>query len=167
MKSTHKLLLLSLCLSFLSPGSAIAREVKAPDFKLPGGHKTIQLSHYRHKHRVVYVDFWASWCQPCRTSFPWMNKMQARYHDQGFDIIAINLDDQHSNADNFLHKVPADFTIAYDPKGTTAQRYGLTVMPTSYLIDRKGRISYIHRGFKSEDRDAMEARINALVSKSK
>ncbi len=93
--------------------------------------------------------------------------MQSRYHDQGFDIIAINLDDQPSNASQFLHKVPADFTVAYDPKGEIAQRYGLTVMPTSFLIDRKGMIRYVHRGFKSEDRDEMESRIKALVSKRK
>jgi thiol-disulfide isomerase/thioredoxin len=165
MKSTHKILLLSLCLSVLSLGSTSAHAAKAPDFKLPGTHKTIKLSHYRHK--VVYVDFWASWCVPCRESFPWMNRMQSRYHDQGFDIIAINLDDQSSNANAFLHKVPADFTIAYDPQGAVAQRYGLTVMPTSYLINRKGQISYIHRGFKSEGRDAMESRIKALVAKKK
>jgi thiol-disulfide isomerase/thioredoxin len=166
MKHTSKILLFSLCLSFLSPGLATAREVIAPDFKLPGTHKAIELSHYN-RHKVIYVDFWASWCEPCRQSFPWMNKMQSRYHDQGFDIIAINLDDQHSNAVKFLHKMPADFTIAYDPRGTIAQRYGLAVMPTSYLIDRKGQISYVHRGFKSEDRDAMESRIKSLVLKRK
>ena len=148
-------------------GSATAREVKAPDFKLPGNHKTIILSQYKHRHKVIYVDFWASWCGPCKQSFPWMNKMQSRYHDQGFDIIAVNLDDQHSNAVNFLSKVPADFTIAYDPNGAVAQQYGLTVMPTSFLIDRNGRISYVHRGFKTADRDEMESRIKALVSKRK
>lgn len=167
MKLITKVLLTTFFLLLLSLRNATAREIDAPDFKLPGSHKTIQLSYYKHKHRVIYVDFWASWCAPCKQSFPWMNKMQARYHDEGFDIIAINLDDQPANANNFLRKVPADFTVAYDPKGDIAQRYGLTVMPTSFLIDRNGHISYVHRGFKSEDRDVMESRIKALVSKNR
>jgi thiol-disulfide isomerase/thioredoxin len=165
MKSSYKILLSGFLAALLNLVPISSYATGAPDFKLPGTAKEIKLSHYKNK--VVYIDFWASWCTPCKQSFPWMNQIQSRYRDQGFEIIAINLDDQRTAADDFLHQLRADFTIAYDPQGAIAQRYNLTVMPTSYLLNRKGEISYVHQGFKSADRDAMESKIKALLAKKK
>ena len=165
MKFRFKLLLIIISVSLLSLGSNLALAVKAPDFTLPGADKEIKLSKYKNK--VVYVDFWASWCIPCKQSFPWMSQMQSRYRDQGFEIIAINLDDNRAAANEFLSQLSPEFTIAYDPQGAVAQLYELSVMPTSFLLDRKGELSYVHRGFKGSDRDEMEARIKELVSKKK
>lgn len=150
--------ILALITVFL-PTTSVAE--KAPEFTLPTNDKDIQLSSY--KNQVVYVDFWASWCTPCKQSFPWMNEMQTRYKDRGFKIIAVNLDDSRSAADTFLSVVDANFTIAYDPQGKIAQRYGLTVMPTSYLINRKGDIHFVHKGFRNADRDILESKIKELV----
>ena len=86
---------------------------KAPDFSLKGDKETVTLSKY--KNQVVYLDFWASWCKPCRKSFGFMNNMQERYAKKGLKIIAINLDEDRSAAASFLKNHPANFTIAYDP----------------------------------------------------
>ena len=108
------------------------------------------------KGKVVYVDFWASWCAPCRKSFPWMNKMQTKYKDNDLVIIGINLDSKRKHADNFLEKNPVLFTVAFDPSGTTADAYNVQVMPTSYLIDRQGEIIMEHKGFLSRQQDKLE-----------
>lgn len=136
---------------------------KAPAFSLKGDKGNVTLSTYKNK--VVYVDFWASWCKPCRKSFPFMNEMQARYAKQGLQIIGINLDNDKQAARDFLKKNPAEFTIAYDPDGKTPGLYNLKVMPTSYLIDRKGNLVHVHKGFKENQKQKMEALILKTLKK--
>jgi thiol-disulfide isomerase/thioredoxin len=138
---------------------------KAPAFELPSDTGTFALEQYRDQ--VVYVDFWASWCIPCRYSFPWLNEMHARYGDDGFKVIAINLDKDKDKAQRFLKLIPANFEIAYDPKGTVADLYNLKVMPTSYLIDQHGNLIHKHKGFKPSDADPMEGRIKKLLGPTK
>jgi len=134
---------------------------QAPDFKLVGRDKAVQLSQYKGK--VVYIDFWASWCQPCRKSFVWMNKMQSRYGDSGLKIIAINLDESKNNAIKFLKKIPASFEIAFDPKGRTARSYQIKAMPSSFIIDRNGNIVLAHLGFHGDDEGKLEAKIRKMI----
>ena len=90
------------------------------------------------KGKVVYVDFWASWCGPCRQSFPWMNEMQAKYGAQGLQVVGINLDAKRADADQFLAQLPAKFAVAFDPKADSARRFGVKGMPTSVLVDPQG-----------------------------
>ena len=130
----------------------------APDFTLDD----VTLSQYRGK--VVYLDFWASWCKPCRKSFPWMNHIQQKYGDQGLVVLAINLDKEPDLAAAFLRQLPADFTIAYDPQGTVAQQYKLPGMPTSYLIDKQGQLRVAHKGFFEAQADKYESEISALLN---
>ncbi len=134
---------------------------KAPLFSLSGDSKKIQLKKYRG--RVVYVDFWASWCEPCKRSFSWMNKIQSLHGDEKFSIIAINLDESHAAAKAFLKKIPASFDIAYDPSGRTAEAYQLKAMPTSFLINKKGKLVHQNIGFRSEDKTELEAQIKYLL----
>ncbi len=139
---------------------------KAPDFTVGVGKggKKINLSSYRG--RVVYLDFWASWCIPCKDSFPWMNEMQEKYKKNGLVIIAVNLDDDRQLAKRFLKKNPGKFTISYNQDGSVASKYGVEVMPSSYLIDKSGNLIYKKLGFKHKDKDKMEAAIkNALAKK--
>jgi thiol-disulfide isomerase/thioredoxin len=133
----------------------------AADFTLPGKQGMVKLSDKTGS--VIYLDFWASWCGPCRQSFPWMNRMQAKYKSKGFQIIAVNLDAKTDDAMKFLEQVPADFTVAFDSKGQTPRAYGVKGMPTSFLIDRSGKILLQHAGFRPDDREELEKQIQAAL----
>ncbi|MDR9436758.1 MAG: TlpA disulfide reductase family protein [Thiohalophilus sp.] len=152
---------LSLAANLLLPAQLPAASVPAPDFTLSGPQGGVELQKYRG--RVVYLDFWASWCTPCRKSFPWMNTLQQRYADDGLVVLAINLDQDTAAARRFLDKYPASFTVAFDPDGSVAERYDLKGMPSSYLIDRQGKLVMSHVGFRTSDADRLEARIKAQL----
>lgn len=100
---------------------------------------------------VVWVDFWASWCAPCRRSFPWMNEMHRKYADQGLEIIAVNLDKDKGLAEAFLEETPARFRLHYDPTGALAEKFGVLAMPSSFMLDREGNVLATHYGFKLAD----------------
>src|SRR5205085_11445049 len=110
-----------------------------------------------------YLDFWASWCGPCKQSFPWMNALQARYADKGLVIVAVNVDAIHDDALKFLRQVPASFKIAYDPKGQVAQQYAIKGMPSSFLIGRDGKVLSLHTGFNNGARDELERAVEQAV----
>jgi thiol-disulfide isomerase/thioredoxin len=105
----------------------------------------LDLSAYKGK--VVYLDFWASWCNPCRQSFPWMNDLEATYGKDGFVVIAVNVDHDRELAQDFLQDNSANFKIVFDPDGQIAGQFNFRDMPTSYLIGRDGKIHYVHNGF--------------------
>ena len=150
------LVLLASVARALVPGEA------APAFALPTpAGKTLSLASLRGK--VVYVDFWASWCTPCRRSFPWMNAMQARHGAEGLAIVAVNVDKRPADAARFLGDVPASFTVVYDAGGATPSAYGVKGMPSSYLIDRRGNVIAIEDGFHDERRAALEAQIESAL----
>lgn len=117
----------------------------------------------QHKGQVIYVDFWASWCVPCRKSFPWMNTMQQRYKDKGFTIISINVDANETLANEFLVKNPANFPVIFDQKSTLAKQYDLLAMPSSYLYARDGKLMATHVGFLTHKTPHYEAKIKALI----
>jgi cytochrome c biogenesis protein CcmG, thiol:disulfide interchange protein DsbE len=100
--------------------------------------------------KVIYLDFWASWCSPCQKSFPWMNEMHQKYSDKGLVIVAVNVDEKRVDASRLLTKIPADFIIAYDSEGKLAPSFGLKAMPSSYVIAADGSIAYRHIGFKEK-----------------
>jgi thiol-disulfide isomerase/thioredoxin len=122
---------------------------------------SLNLSNYDGK--VVIVDFWASWCVPCRRSFPWMNAMLDKYRGDGLVIIAVNLDRNAEDAARFLEKYPAKFEIFYDPEGALAKEYGVEVMPSSIIIGRNGESIERHAGFKVRRQDEYEATIRAAL----
>ena len=109
------------------------------------------------KGKVVVLDFWASWCVPCRRSFPWMNSMQEKYVDSGLVIIGVNMDSDASDAVNFLQEYPAEFKIINDPDGDLAREYEVIAMPSSYVFDRNGALVTRHLGFKVKRQDEYEA----------
>lgn len=117
--------------------------------------------------QIVYVDFWASWCGPCRRSFPWMNEMQAKYGAKAFTVVGVNVDKKRPDADRFLAQNPAAFTIVYDESGATPAAWGVKGMPSSYLVDGAGKVVFVERGFTDEHKAAMEQRIAQLLAAGK
>jgi cytochrome c biogenesis protein CcmG/thiol:disulfide interchange protein DsbE len=112
--------------------------------------------------KLVYVDFWASWCGPCAESFPWLNQMQEKY---GADlaVVGVNVDTSAKAADGFLKKHPARFDIVRDPDGKLAELYAIEGMPSSVLIGPDGRVLHKHSGFRSHQTAEYEAAIRAAL----
>ena len=153
-------LFVSLCLS-LSFISAFAAAGKAPAIHLPTVEGEVKLAQLEGK--VVYLDFWASWCDPCRDSFPWMAEMKEKYGGDGLEVVAVNLDKERELADKFLETMKVNFVVAFDASGETAEKYKLRGMPGSYLVGRDGRIHASHLGFKDKDKAKLEAAIKVLL----
>ncbi|WP_372881099.1 TlpA disulfide reductase family protein [Psychromonas sp.] len=148
--------ILTILIASLNAGISVAGQTTSeqwlPEINMPG-----------YQNKVVYLDFWASWCIPCRLSFPWLNEMQAKYRDQGLVIIAVNLDRDVNNARQFVKRYPADFLLYSDPKGLLAQQYRITAMPSSYLFSGEGQLIDKHLGFKKSEVANYEANIVKLL----
>ncbi len=145
-------------------GSAIAMDIgaPAPGLSLPTATgETVALDKLRGK--VVYVDFWASWCGPCRKSFPWMADMQRKYGPAGLAVVAVNVDKKRPDAEKFLQTTPAQFTVIYDPTGAAPAAWNVKSMPSSFLIDSKGNVALIENGFRESGVEEVENRIKLLV----
>jgi cytochrome c biogenesis protein CcmG, thiol:disulfide interchange protein DsbE len=117
-----------------------------------------------HRGQVVIVDFWASWCKPCRQSIPWLNDLRARYGEHGLTIIGVNVDAERRDADRFLRDVPIAFPVLFDPDGNIARQFKVQAMPTTYFIDRSGKLVKTHLGFRDAKKGDAEAEIKALLA---
>ena len=154
------LFLVSLCL-LLTSMTSVADISKAPAIHLPAIEGEVDLMQLQGK--VVYLDFWASWCDPCRDSFPWMAEMKEKYGSDGLEVIAVNLDKERALADKFLDTMKVNFVVAFDASGESAEKYKLRGMPGSYLIGRDGNIQASHLGFNDRDKAKLEAAIKVLL----
>ncbi len=114
--------------------------------------------------KVVYVDFWGSWCLPCRESLPFLNRIRNSLLRDDFEVLAINLDELSEDATRFLGNYPVDYPVLADPNHTSLPTYGVDVLPSSFLIDRQGQICTSHVGFSSAHKDTIEEEIRALVA---
>ena len=115
------------------------------------------------KGQYIYIDYWASWCGPCRQSFPWMNALQAKLGSKGLKVVAVNVDAKRADADKFLVHTPAQFTVAYDPQGVSAKTLAIKTMPTSMLVSPEGKVLFVHSGFRTEETGQLEAKILASM----
>ncbi|MDP9012400.1 MAG: TlpA family protein disulfide reductase [Pseudomonadota bacterium] len=122
----------------------------------------LDLTPYRGK--VVYVDFWASWCAPCKQSFPWLDNLVREYGPQNFVVIGVNVDKDRDRAARFLNETRADFPIVYDPKGELATAYKVTGMPSGILIDRSGQVRFQHAGFSEKQKGLYEEQLHTLLA---
>lgn len=116
--------------------------------------------------QVIYVDFWASWCSSCAKSFKFLNALAEDLRDQGLAVLGINLDEDPQDAQRFLERFPARFTVVADPGGQCARAFGVEGMPASYVIDRRGIVRYGHVGFRSGEAKALRQKIEQLLSES-
>ena len=114
--------------------------------------------------KVVWVDFWASWCAPCRRSFPWMNAMHEKYADQGLTIIGVNVDKERRLAETFLAETPAEFKLHFDPEGKLAEAFGVQAMPSSFVLDADGNVLATHYGFKLANTEEYEQAIRSALA---
>jgi peroxiredoxin len=149
----------------LSCQIALAADIgqKAPDFKAPAldGKSRLSLSAYRGK--VVYLDFWASWCPPCLTSLPQLEELRKQFPSDQFQILAVNVDQDPQKARKFLERTKVGYPSATDPRGSIPTTFGIETMPTSFLIDRGGVIRYVHHGFRKGDTAPLRERIAQLI----
>ena len=136
---------------------------QAPDINLPGTNGSVKLAELKGK--VVYLDFWASWCEPCKKSFPWLHDIKQSYAEKGFEVVAVNLDKDRKLADAFLKEMDVNFVLAFDEDGESASAYKLKGMPSSYLIGRDGKLYASHIGFKEKDKTKLEQAIKELLAK--
>jgi thiol-disulfide isomerase/thioredoxin len=157
-------LLFALLLSGLAamPAGAVAPGESAPAFALLDVRGNL-VALERLRGKVVYVDFWASWCGPCRQSFPWMNALQQRYPDR-LVIVGVNVDRRRADADRFLQEHPAQFTVVFDAAGATPTAWAVKGMPTSFLVDAGGKVVAVETGFEDAKASAMEERIRGLIA---
>ena len=116
-----------------------------------------------HRGKVIYVDFWASWCGPCRKSFPWMQAMQRELGGRGLVVLTVNVDAERADAERFLAEYGGTLPVVFDTKGQLAELYKLQAMPSSFLIDRQGKIRFRHRGFREADPANYAAEIHQLL----
>ena len=146
-----------------APAMAIESGAKAPEFDLPAPAGKLKLSDF--KGQYVYLDFWASWCGPCRSSFPFMNALQDKFGAKGLKVVGVSVDAKTDDAKKFLTEVPATFALAFDNTGATPKAYGVKGMPTSMLIGPDGNVLWTHTSFKDEDKADIEAKIRSSLDK--
>ena len=134
---------------------------KAPDFMLKSLTNNSQVSLSSFNGKVVLVDFWASWCAPCKLSMPELEKLSGKYKD--FTVIAVNIDDDKANAIKFLKELKLDVNAVHDGSKEVVSKYNVPEMPTAYLIDQYGKIQYIYSGYSEEKLKKLEFQIRGLV----
>ena len=116
------------------------------------------------KGQVVLLDFWASWCIPCRRSFPEVDALHRELQPKGLTVIAVNVDEQQKNAYTFLEKYPHTMTVAFDPKGAAARAFDLQAMPSSMIVDRRGRIRFTHEGYTDKTISQFRSEVLQLIA---
>jgi peroxiredoxin len=141
---------------------AIAPLAAAPDFTLHvmnGANLRLQ----EQRGRVVMVNFWATWCGPCRQEMPQLNRLYEKYHAAGFVLLGINVDDDTSKAAEVAGKLGVTFPVLLDTDKTVSKLYELSTMPSTVIIDRDGKVRYVHRGYLTGYEDNYEKQIRELL----
>jgi len=148
----------------IASGSSLGASLtSAPDVALQtAGGKIVQLASYSGK--VLLVDFWASWCTSCKTSFPALDSLFEEYQPRGFEVLAVNLDERRRDADAFLSERPHHLTVLFDPTGASPSAFGVKGMPTSFLIDKTGHIRFTHMGYSGNVAETYRREIIQLLA---
>ena len=148
--------------TLLAATSAASSPQPAPDFALPAREGAqVRLSEL--KGQVVMINFWATWCGPCRQEMPLLQQLQAKYEPLGFTLLGVNVEPDSAGAVKWLEKVPVSFPILFDTANAVAERFGVEGMPSSVFVDREGRVRAVHRGYKPGDEAKYADVIRSLV----
>ncbi len=133
------------------------------EFSAPGLEDDSPIEATGFRGQVLLVDFWASWCEPCKASMPYYKALHTRLADRGFEIVAINVDEDRALGQRFATELALPFPVVWDKGHTIAERYPIPTMPTALLVDREGVIRHVHPGFREGDEGPLEAQLEALL----
>ena len=138
--------ILTMTLLFSAVAKAEVLEGVAPDFTLKSrSGENVKLS--EHRGEVVMINFWASWCAPCRQEMPLLEEMYKKYSDLGFVLLGVNVEEDSSKATELLRDIPVSFPVLYDNKNEVTKLYKVVAMPSTVMVDRDGNMRYLHRGY--------------------
>jgi peroxiredoxin len=141
---------------------SLADSTPAPDFTLKSrSGENIKLSELRGN--VVMVNFWASWCGPCRQEMPLLQQLYVRYQGMGFTLLGVNVDEDPAAAQKMLKEIPVNFPILYDSSNKVSKQYQVKAMPSTFMVDRDGNIRYLHKGYKAGYEDDYQQQIRTLL----
>ena len=158
----HMLATLFLAAALAAPTFEASASTAAGDFSLPtrdGG--TVHLSELRGQ--VVMINFWASWCGPCRQEMPLLQQLYGKYEPLGFTLLGVNVEPDSTQAQDWLKKVPVTFPILFDRDNKVSAQFGVEAMPSTVLIDREGNVRHVHRGYKAGDESTYADLVRSLV----
>ncbi len=162
MKAVRLALLWFIALAAALPAAAVAPNGAAPDFTLHAMDGT-NLRLQQQRGRVVLVNFWATWCGPCREEMPQLNKLYDKYRSSGFVLLGVNVDDDASKGMEVAQKLGVKFPVLLDTDKKVSKLYDLATMPSTVLIDRDGRVRYVHRGYLAGYEQSYDKQIRELL----
>ncbi len=157
------LVAVALLLTGSADSDAVEAGQRAPRFELPAVDGKGQVSLASYQGKVIYLDFWASWCPPCRTAMPIIEDLRKEFPPEDFQVVAINVDSDLKKAQKLLAKEKVGYPSGSDPQGQLPKRFQVKTMPTSFLIDRHGVVRYVHEGFRRGDAETLRAEIRKLL----
>lgn len=162
MKSCAAAVLLSLTFSVGSHAAQEPPNGPAPDFTLKSASgENIKLSELRGQ--VVLINFWASWCGPCRQEMPLLDQMYQKYGELGFTLLGVNVEQDSADAQRMLHETPVTFPILFDTQNVVSKLYDVTAMPSTVIVDRDGNVRYVHKGYQPGYENEYQTQVRALV----
>ncbi|GAB1269628.1 TlpA disulfide reductase family protein [Aurantivibrio infirmus] len=145
-----------------SANAATKLEGVAPDFTLPSNkNENIRLAEQRGE--VIMINFWASWCGPCRQEMPILDELYSKYSRAGFKILGVNVDANVDDANKALKKIPVTFPVLFDTENKISELYDVSAMPTTIMIDRDGKMRYLHKGYKPGYEEDYRKQIQELI----
>lgn len=162
MNTTRFLLILLASLWILAPVNAAEMQGKAPNFTLKSNSgKNVKLSELRGQ--VILLNFWASWCGPCRQEMPLLEKLHKRYNALGFTVLGVNVEEDPRKAQTLLKHIKVSFPILFDTKNKVSNLYKVSAMPSTVMIDRDGNMRYLHKGYKPGDEAQYKKWVKKLI----
>ncbi len=152
-------------LAALLAGMSAAADIDkgaAPDFTLKSsGGENLRLSEFRGE--VVMINFWASWCGPCRQEMPLLDELYSQYKPMGFTILGVNVEEDSTQAKQMLKDSPVNFPVLFDNQSEVSKLYNVVAMPSTVLVDRDGNVRYLHKGYKPGFEEAYQQQVRALI----